>query len=377
MSERNRDPFQVKLGNAVEVALDREISRRFEAPLLKGKPVPSKWYRVPVKKGISGDGSEYHIYIKRGTSENMCVFLSGGGVVWNEYTAARPATGGRIAAGLPNFYWNNLRPLTQIMNIGYGLTETGNPRNPFDSWNFIIITYATGDFHIGDGVFPYKGEDGQEHTLNFHGYGNFLAGMEAGRKYFGKQEKLLIAGESAGAFAVPALAGEIAEDHFPECRDVTLLSDSALLLYDGWRRTAKEVWHAPKKFRHRITSPNLALGWYMTLYRKYGERFRYLYAGSPRDYLLSAYYNDVTNKTFTTDADVQKEFEAQLKEMLKEFRRLTPSFSFYIYNFRNMKRMYGKNSAGTVHTIVRRPQFHRRNREGITMAEWLRDAVRA
>ena len=63
--------------------------------------------------------------------------------------------------------------------------------------------------------------------------------------------------------------------------------------------------------------------------------------------------------------------------MLKEFRRLTPSFSFYIYNFRNMKRMYGKNSAGTVHTIVRRPQFHRRNREGITMAEWLRDAVRA
>ncbi len=363
-----------KLGNRMENVLDREIERRFEAPLLEGVPEPMKWYRVPVNEGVSGDGSEYHIYIKRGTSENMCVFLSGGGVVWNEYTAARPVTGGRMAAGMPNFYWNNLRPLTQIMNIGAGLTENGSSRNPFDSFNFIIITYATGDFHVGDSVFPYQGEDGTEHTLYFHGYKNFRAGMDAGRRYFGPQEKLLIGGESAGAFAVPALAGEISEDYFPECKDVTLLSDSALLTYDGWRRTAKEVWKSPKKFRYRITSPNLTLGWYSSLYEKYGDSFRYLYAGSPRDYLLSAYYNDVTKKTFTTDTEVQEEFERQLREMLIAFKKLTPAFSFFIYDFKNLRKMYGKDP-GTVHTIVRRLQFHSKNSEGVTMAAWLNDAV--
>ena len=42
-------------------------------------------------------------------------------------------TGGKVAAGLPNYYWNNLRPFTQIMNIHTGITEIGNPRNPFDA----------------------------------------------------------------------------------------------------------------------------------------------------------------------------------------------------------------------------------------------------
>ena len=61
--------------------------------------------------------------LKRAQSDNLCVFLSGGGVAWNEYTAARPVTGGKVAAGLPNYYWNNLRPFTQIMNINIGIMD--------------------------------------------------------------------------------------------------------------------------------------------------------------------------------------------------------------------------------------------------------------
>ena len=46
-------------------------------------------------------------------------------MAWNAYSASRPVTGGRIAAGVPNFYWNNLRPFTQVMNIHFGITEAG------------------------------------------------------------------------------------------------------------------------------------------------------------------------------------------------------------------------------------------------------------
>ena len=86
-------------------------------------PAPHQWYRVPVEGGKTADGSEYHIYIKKGASDHLCVFLSGGGIAWNPYTAARPVTGGRVLAWHPNYYWSNLRPFTQVFNIGIGITD--------------------------------------------------------------------------------------------------------------------------------------------------------------------------------------------------------------------------------------------------------------
>ena len=70
------------------------------------------------------------------------------------------------------------------------------------------------------------------------------------------------AGDSAGAFAVPALTGEILESFYPECEDVTLLSDSGQLLYDKWQRTAKKVWKTKEEFWRPIKGANITLEWY-------------------------------------------------------------------------------------------------------------------
>ena len=43
-------------------------------------------------------------------------------------------------------------------------------------------------------------------------------GCRRGKLYFPRAEKLLIAGDSAGAFAVPALTREILDDFYPDCR---------------------------------------------------------------------------------------------------------------------------------------------------------------
>ena len=140
-------------GDFVEHSVENHIEKRGqETPLLDGEPENGKWYRIHLPGGLSGDGSEYHIYLKKGTLPDLCIFLSGGGMAWDANSASLPVTGGRIAAGVPNYYWNNLRPFTQVMNIHFGLTEAGNPHNPFDQRNFIVITYATGDFHLGSGV---------------------------------------------------------------------------------------------------------------------------------------------------------------------------------------------------------------------------------
>ncbi|MBR1669199.1 MAG: pectin acetylesterase [Butyrivibrio sp.] len=363
--------FASKAGDFVENSIGRAIENSpRKAPDLPENPDKMTWYRVPLERGLSGDGSEYYIYVKLADPAKLCIFFSGGGVAWNEYTAARPVTGGKVASGEPNFYWNNLRPFTELMNINVGITEIESDKNPFRDWSFVVITYATGDFHVGNNDYPYKAEDGSDNVLHFHGYVNFLESMKVAKELFPKPDTILIAGNSAGAFAVPALSGEIVEDYYPAARNVTLLSDSGQLLYKNWRKTARTIWQAKESFWKVLHTDNITLDWYRNLYAKYGERLRYLYSSSVRDYLLSAYYNDIVNKKYETDADVQKVYFDQLREMVSQLKDITPHFGMFLNEWKIPIITMG----GTVHTSVREHYFTVFTQNGISMAKWLSDA---
>ena len=328
--------WMVRIGNLVEESIAKGIYELGqEAPILVGEPAEKVWYQVSVPEGKCGDGSEYHIYVRKGTTDKLCVFFSGGGIAINEYMAARPVNGGSVAAWVPNYYWNNLRLFTQVMNINVGITKNGSD-NPFDDWSFLVITYATGDMHIGRSELTYHivegSEDGSqkagdEAVLYFHGYENFMAAMRMGKKLFPTASKLLIAGESAGAFAVPALAEQIAGEFYPACSDVTLFSDSAQLLYKNWKHVLRDVWNAREEICSDVKGRNLALEWYRGVYKRQGGRFKYLYSGSTMDYLLSAFYNDMTNKVYDTDSQIQEDYYRQMQKMIAEVQGRNDPYS--------------------------------------------------
>jgi len=393
------------VGDLLENTIGSSIEHSgLEAPLLELDSVPDKgageisvtdlpqmkervWYRIPVEDGISGDGSEYHIYAKSGSGNGLIVFFSGGGVAWNAYTAARPVTGGKMAAKVPNFYWSNLRPATQIMNINTGITDTLSALNPFLDWNFIVITYATGDFHIGDSKLEYKSEEGEDKILHFHGYRNFRAAMDICVRLFPSPERLMIAGDSAGAFAVPALAGEILEEYYPACREITLLSDSGTLPYNGWAGIAENVWHAPETIYRVLDDPDILLSWYKAFAKRWmasrdkevPRHIRCLYSSSTRDHLLSTYYNDLINHVYETNTRMQELYHQMLCEQMQKMRALFapleesgsgPVFGMYIHEHKDLLR----SITGTVHTMVRHPAFLIPDIGRKSMAEWLRDA---
>ena len=76
------------------------------------------------------------------------------------------------------------------------------------------------------------------------------------------------------------------------------------------------------------------------------------------------------NKTYKTDAEVQEIFTSQLKKMVQELKSLTPRFTFFLNDWKNLFLMRG----GTVHTAVRQRRFYTKL-NGISMASWLKNAV--
>ena len=359
------DFFEQSVGSRIE-------GSKYEAPILEGEPEDMVWYRIPIEDGMAGDGSEYHIYIKKGTRPGrLCIFFSGGGVAWNEKMAAAPVTGGRVAAWQPNYYWNNLRPFTQIMNINVGITDLHDV-NPFYDWSFAVITYATGDFHLGSNVYQYTDDDGKPGVLHFSGHDNFRLSMDRIREFFPEVEKLLIAGDSAGAFATPALSPEILDDYYPEVSDVTLFSDSALLLRTGWKNTIKNMWRAPTAICDPIHTSNITADWYEHMTSAYGDRCRFLYASSTHDYLLSAFINEERSGEYFTDEATQNEYAESLYEMYERMCGYEKQLNYFIYDFK-MPPIFGRG--GTIHTAVRSPQFFMKTASGTTMSQWLADAV--
>lgn len=88
--------------------------------------------------------------------------------------------------------------------------------NPFKDWTFIVIPYASGDFHTGTGEYHYT-QDGTDKTVYHNGYNNYSAFIDEIKAYVGEPDTLLVTGFSAGGFATSLLADDVI-GHFPTAK---------------------------------------------------------------------------------------------------------------------------------------------------------------
>ena len=232
-------------------------------PKLKGEPKIGKWYDVVVDEAKSSDGREWHGIFRKGTENKVVVYFFGGGV------SITPET----SEGGKEFYATNMTAQVFVAQGGIGSTAEDNP---FKDWSFIVIPYATGDFHAGTGI--YEGKKTVYHT----GYNNYSAYVEQVKQYVGEPDTLLVTGFSAGGFATSLLADDVI-DRFPSAENVTVCVDSSLLLYDGWHETAVNLWKAPTEISDRLTTNNLVLDSLTALHEKRGDSVKILFDCSYRD----------------------------------------------------------------------------------------------
>lgn len=339
-------------------------------PLLPENPEVGQYYRIYPQNCFSGNGTAYHGNVRIGRNpKKLLVFLNGGGVSFDEYTAARPNNA--FTLHIPDTYYSNDGEW-----IGdYFLREGMNAQredNPFLDWSIIHILYCNGDFHCGDGEFPYTAQDGSRRMMRYHGYRNAMAVISAAKQLLPDPDQLLIAGSSAGGFGASLLADDIIQQ-FPSCDHITCCVDSALILSDRWRDIAAHVWHSPSHIVERLTSNNLTLDHLTALHVKYGDRVKILFMSSVRDAMLAAAENALQGNGQKAEEKDGIRYQENLKQMCADLISAIPHVGLYI--FTAPMDAPGWDETLTLHCGLNNYYLFEAHEETPSVCEWLLHAV--
>lgn len=286
--------------------------------------------------------------------------MVGGGLLWDEKSAALPATIRTSLTEAPGLYTSEAVPMNDFWFFGArdnnGILSLGE-ENPFRDWSIGMVNYGTADFHLGQNEFC---------GVHCQGLRNLRACLELFRAQFPTPQRLLICGESAGGFSVPGVAGEVLK-FFP-CEDVTLLTDAALMERDDWRQVARDVWGVPDDLWQCLHSNDIVADWYERFLAVYPVT-RCLYDCGIHDVALAQFQSYMDGGPFDATRSYLDALPARLKAQHDRLAVLSPDFGFYYHDFPDPE------SHGSQHMTLAHPTFTQGRSESVSPAKWLWDAV--
>lgn len=323
-------------------------------PDLPETPQVGQWYTVTPEGAVCADGSPWHGLIRLGTENKLAVFFYGGGVSLN----------GETSRNTQEWFYFPTVALQDLVVQG-GIFQPID-ENPFKDWTILAVEYATGDFHCGTGEYRYTDENGEEKTVYHHGYANYAALMDAVQPCIGEPDTLVVTGSSVGGFATALLTDDVMR-RVPSAANVTACVDSALLLYDGWQETTRELWQAPEAICRKLTGDNIVLDSLVDLQAKH-DHVKILFTCSVRDHDLQRYQAYIRDGSMEANPENSALFQQDLSAFMTEMQGKLSNPGFYIWE-------YGQQPDGsTQHMIWPSNPFDRLS-GNVSAAEWLDRAV--
>lgn len=323
-------------------------------PELEGVPEIGKWYRITPAGTKSSDGSEWHGIFRKGSENKVVVYFFGGGV----------SITGETSQGGTEFFATTAAAQDFVAQGGIGSTAE---ENPFKDWSFLVVPYASGDFHAGTGEYHYT-KEGKDITVYHNGYNNYSAFVDKAKSYIGEPDMLLVTGFSAGGFATSLLADDVI-DRFPAAENITVCVDSSLLLYDGWHETAVDLWKAPQEIADRLIGDNLVLDSLTALHQKRGDDVKILFDCSYRDDTLLQYQAYINSGKMDKTKELGDQFQLDLKDMVEGLQANIPGVGIYIWSLNADEQTHN-----TQHTIIS-SNFLDKLENDKSICEWMVDAV--
>jgi hypothetical protein len=185
-----------------------------------------EWLKFEPEGAVCANGSQYKYFVNFSeTSENLVVFLEGGGACsdYDSCAGGGPFNTDCIMEGedaecirddYPAAYLRieELAPLTAIteplgvidgnvpVELSYPPLSSNAEINPMGDWNKVFIPYCTGDIYLGSRVNTYVDPDGEGPEVDFHhmGHQNMLVVIDELNEIFDRVPKMVVGGCSAG-----------------------------------------------------------------------------------------------------------------------------------------------------------------------------------
>jgi len=330
------------------------------------KLIPHKWYTVYGDESTkSADGSDYFFYVKRGSSDKLLVYFDGGGVAWDNDSAASPMETWNLLDGSGN-YFQSLYEWKIFTLDGLLLNSS---KNPFYDWNVVFISYSSGDFHAGKADFSITRSDGSKALVHFNGQNNVQAALDWTYAAFEKPEKVFVAGSSAGAFGssfwLSTLAKQYSEAPFYQ------LADGAYLLSDRWPGVAEDLWKADWENTFGFSPAADLIGAALEHNASsLGSRLKILQSHSLYDTLLSVFQARINGKENSISrSESLSEWSSLARAAVKNLAADYANYYYFISDYARAE------DGSTPHTYSESSLSYEITQDGKNYMDWLDDAV--
>lgn len=134
---------------------------------------------------VCGEGAPYSMATRDQGSEDLMIFLEGGGACWSDFC----------------FYVSEVTPGIPSS----GILDPARDNNPVKDWNTVYVPYCDGSLHAGDIDIDTDG-DGRSDRFH-HGLHNLSAALDVAVRTFPAPRRIVLAGQSGGGlgtiFALP------------------------------------------------------------------------------------------------------------------------------------------------------------------------------
>ena len=140
----------------------------------------TEYYYDPAEEGaICLTGGQFQVNVRRGTTDDVLLYMQGGGACWDFLTCYVLGTATTGANGA----------------VESGALDLSDPDSPFKDWNIVYLPYCDGSVFTGDATVLY----GDRRTFH-HGLRNLTVGVDALKSAFPNPARIVVAGSSAGGY---------------------------------------------------------------------------------------------------------------------------------------------------------------------------------
>jgi hypothetical protein len=288
----NNDPVSVPFQELYDQEIDRYMGVFTPSASEEITPGVTEHVFTGVDSPVCFTGNQFSMFTRDGSSNNLLIFLQGGGF-------CSPTACDAVETGLPLF------PL--------GILNPSDPQNPVASYDVGYVPYCDGSGMMGDNEVDSDGDGVTDRY--FKGVQNLSASLDVIAKTYPSPASIVLAGNSAGGFAVHA-ALPLVRKLYPEVR-IDVINDSGQGIGNpGGFEGIFEYWNAGAFLPSSCTECIGADG-NLTDYHKYqlaqDPNIRMAYISSKQDATFSAII-----------AGGGDAFEAQLIEAAAELNTAFP-----------------------------------------------------